>query len=138
LFATVLLLAVGLTLIVVPAERQRRAARRLEGLGGKVRYALTPPNASTGWLETKLRGWLPRDYFDDVTVVDLGAHSIMDPLAEKTPEVGASNWFGVRVTDSWLASVADLRGLQVLRLDGSEITDAGLMHLRDRQGTGST
>src|SRR6185436_21125113 len=72
---------VGMTLLTLglgvwlkcfePAERQRATVRRVEGLGGYVRYA--EALADERWPLPTLRQWLPRDYFDALTEINLDA-----------------------------------------------------------------
>src|SRR5215469_3129191 len=73
----VTLLCVALSVWVVPAERQRRAVKAIEALGGTVSYedihsyyASTQPTAES-FLISFLRRWLPPDYLDEVKFVNL-------------------------------------------------------------------
>ena len=104
LFLVVTVLCVGLRLVVVPAENQRRAVSAIRALGGYVEYA----EADDGTSEASLRLWLPQDYFDEVRVVDLST---------------------AQDTDAGLAHLQGLTGLQVLWLSNTQVTDAGLAHL---------
>lgn len=92
---------------VAPAERQRGIVRRVAGLGGRVVYYESPPNE--WWTVSQLRHWLPRDYFDQLEVVD---------------------FHGNPATDAELARIGTLSHLRLLLLDNTQVTDAGLVHLR--------
>ncbi|HVX13699.1 MAG TPA: hypothetical protein VHC22_21130 [Pirellulales bacterium] len=81
------------------AERQRRAVKAIEAVGGEVYYVSREPF---------LRRCLPRDYLGDVEVVSLSS---------------------TRVTDDFLAHLKVLTALQILHLGSTGITDAGMVHL---------
>src|SRR6185436_8119742 len=69
---TLLSLGLGVWLkCIEPAERQRAMARRVERLGGYVRYA--EASADERWPVPTLRHWLPRDYFDALIEINLDA-----------------------------------------------------------------
>jgi Leucine-rich repeat (LRR) protein len=113
LLLVVAVLCVGLSLVVVPAERQRRAVAAIKALGGRVQYVTPDQDASKAFPRPFLRRWLPRDYFDAVQAVTFRA---------------------TQITDAGLAHLRGLRGLQVLSLGSSQVTDAGLAHLRALTG----
>src|SRR6478735_7382824 len=68
-FITLLAIVLGVFLIcIAPAERQRRAARRIENTGSNIIHADAPEGQS--WGIRQLRQWLPQDYFDPVVWVN--------------------------------------------------------------------
>jgi hypothetical protein len=105
-FFIVTLLCVALSLWIMPAERQRRAVGIIEARGGRAKYAERYPTRS--FVETYLRRWLPRTYFNNVEQVDLSRS---------------------KVTDADLASLSVLTTLRSLAIDDTQITDVGLAHL---------
>ncbi len=109
MFVIVTVLCVGLSLVVAPAERQRRAVAAIEALGGSVEYVELDPDASEPFPRPFLRRWFPRDYFDDVREVYL--RPTQDP-------------------DAGLAHLQGLTRLQKLYLGGTQVTDAGLAHMQ--------
>jgi hypothetical protein len=113
MFVVLTVLCVGLALVVVPAERQRRAVAAIEAVGGRVGYFGLDQKASVAFPRPFLRRWLSRDYFDEVEWVDLA---------------------GTKVTDTELAVVQVLTGLVGLTLDGTQVTDAGLSRLDGLKG----
>jgi hypothetical protein len=113
MFVVLTVLCVGLALVVVPAERQRRAVAAIEAVGGRVGYFGLDQKASAAFPRPFLRRWLSRDYFDEVEWVDLA---------------------GTKVTDTELAVVQVLTGLVGLTLDGTQVTDAGLSRLDGLKG----
>ena len=108
LLVSVTLLCIGLGLAVVPAERQRRAFAALEPLGADVWYAEPGERASNWSPPAFLRRWLPRDYFDAVQEVHL----------RPTGKGGAG-----------LALLSDLKRLQILQLNDTEVANAELIYL---------
>lgn len=110
-FITVVAALLGLT--ILPAERQRAAVRKVEGLGGSVdygdyRFGQAEARKDEFWVIRQLREWLPRDYFDPVVSVRL----------TNKP-----------ATDSDIQHLRAFKQLDVLFLDGTEVTDAGLVHV---------
>src|SRR4051812_41158321 len=106
---TLLSLGLGVWLkCIEPAERQRAMAGRVEGLGGYVRYA--EASAEEPWPLPTLRQWLPRDYFDALTEINLDATK-----AKIT-----------KATDEDLVDLHRFSHLQELWLNGTEVTDVTL------------
>jgi hypothetical protein len=106
LLAVVTVLCVVLSLVVVPAERQRRAVAAIESLGGMVVYAESPRCVASEPHHTPfLRRWLPWDYFDEVRLVQ---------------------FHFTQVTDAGLAHLQGLTGLKELYLDRTEVTGTGV------------
>ena len=101
LLVVVALLCVGLRLVVVPAENQRRAVVAIQALGGRVDYARID-QATEAFPRRFLRRWLLGDYFDAVRDVHLTR---------------------AQDTDAGLAHLRDLTGLQELHVDGTQVTD---------------
>jgi internalin A len=138
---------VGMTLLSValavwlkciePAEQQRAMVRRVQGLGGYVRYA----EASSGesWPVSTLRRWLPRDYFDPLIEINLEATKTKAASARDGDLADLSRfkhlrelWLnGTEITDATLAKIGDLKELRVVNLRGTKITDQGLANLAE-------
>jgi hypothetical protein len=140
-----------------PAERQRATVRRVEGLGGYVRYA--EALADERWPLPTLRQWLPRDYFDALTEINLDATKATGTKAKITKATDADLadlhrfeqlqevWLnGTEITDATVKKLGDLKRLRVVNLRGTETTDQGLgslaelmelqiLNLRDTQVT---
>ena len=157
---TLLSLGLGVWLkCIEPAERQRAMARRVEQLGGYVRYADAPPDER--WPLPTLRQWLPRDYFDPLTEINLDATKAKGTKA-KIPRATDDDladlhrfshlqelWLnGTDVTDATVKQLNGLRELRVVNLRGTKVTDEGLsvfanhsqlqiLNLRDTQVTGT-
>jgi hypothetical protein len=157
---TVLLLVtvscVGLSLWIVPAERQRRAVAAIEALDGAVAYV--EPGEATEASSVRFFKWsLPADYFYDVLQVDFSGTQVTDVGLAHLQRLTHLRWLslnythvtdaglghlrsltglrwldlsGTQITDAGLANLQSLTGLQSLRLNGTIVTDAGLAHLR--------
>ena len=96
--------------VLSPGERQRRAVRRIEHLGGHVDYEAPELSDSPLLFPTLvLRACLPRDYFDPVIGVSL---------------------FGTRARDADMQSLQALTHLQIVTLNQTFVTDKGLLCLR--------
>jgi hypothetical protein len=142
-FLVVTALCVGLSLWVVPAQRQRRAVKAIEALGGTVDYVpflalvqgsgVSDPRASETFPITFLRRWLPPDYFDDVLTVLLTNTRLTDAGLVHLRGLTSLQTLGLgntQNTDAGLAHLQGRTGLQNLSLGGSQVTDAGLAQLR--------
>jgi len=110
LFLVVTVLCVGLRLVVVPAEKQRRAVAAIKVLGGRITYVKPDQKATEAFPRRFLRRWLPHDYLDEVQHVDLAVS---------------------KVTDAGLAHLYGLTGLLCLTLGGTQVTDAGVAKHRE-------
>lgn len=114
----------GLRLVVLPAERQRRAVAAIEGLGGLVWYDFedfkdrplfvcsfvtdpSPAPAPAGW-----RGWIGK-----MAGVDFVAHVKVVDFEECT------------VADDQLRWLACLRSLEKLNLAATGLPGSGLVHV---------
>jgi hypothetical protein len=108
LFVVVTVLCVGLRLVVVPAERQRRAVAAIKSIsGGPVFYDTDDPEYTATFFKTWLRRWLPRDFTDNVVQVGFtGGNSDRD-----------------------LIPLRSFNGLRHLFIDGEQVTDTGLRQL---------
>ena len=136
-FVVITVLCVGLTLWVVPAERQRRVVAAIEALGGKVRHVEPYQAASNSFPVTLLRRWLPPDYFYEIEYVWLSNTRVTDAgLAHLQGLMGLKilSLHSTQVTDAGLAHLKGLTGLQILWLNGTQVTDAGLAHLQSLTG----
>ncbi len=130
MFLVVTVLCVGLSLVVVPAERQRRAVAAIEALGGQVRYVKPDKKASEAFPRRFPRRWLPRDYVDRVQYVDLRRAQVTDAgLAHLHGLTGLKHLWLTQITDAELAHLQGLTGLEALYSDQGKVTDAGLSHL---------
>ncbi len=132
MFVVVTVLCVWLSVVVNRAHRQRDAVAAIEALGGTVKYYDPDMEPDPEASEAFLRRWLPRDYLDEVRVVDLG--SVQDPdagLAHLHEMTGLHvlHLFGTQVKDAGLAHVQGLTELRQLSLSLTQVTDAGLEHL---------
>ncbi len=139
MLAVVTVLCMGLSLVVVPAERQRRAVAAIEALGGRVQYVKPDQKATEAFPRPFLRRWLPRDYLDKVQDVDLlyvedeELDAGLAHLHSLTALHGLS-LMGTQITDAGLAHLQALTGLQTLDLRHTQITGAGLAHLQGLTG----
>src|SRR5438105_1887640 len=61
---------------VIPAERQRTAARVIREHGGQAQYEI--PASAPSWWQRKLEAVLPDDYFYEVTAVHWNAAAADD------------------------------------------------------------
>jgi len=126
----VTVLCVGLSLVIVPAERQRRAVAAIEALGGAVGYEES--DQSNERLHRLFRCWLPRDYFDQVRSVLL-PNTVTDAgLAHLHGLTGLERlWLNsTQLTDAGLAQIHGLTGLKWISFGGNQVTDAGRAKLR--------
>jgi internalin A len=163
-FVVMTLLALALAAwlqFIEPAERQRAMVRRVERIGGYVRYADAPSDER--WPRPTLRHWLPRDYFDalieinldatkatitkatDGDLVDLHRHDqlqevwlngteVTDATVKKLSaltKLRVVNLRNTKASDEGLASLAELPQLQILNLRDTKVTGEGLTHLKD-------
>jgi len=138
LFLVVTVLCVGLRLVVVPAEKQRRAVAAIKALGGRVDYVKPSEEASEAFPRPFLRRWLPQDYFDEVRKVDFRFDQ-----GNQVTDAGLAHLLGLsalqelnlngstHVTDAGMAHLQGLTRLQMLLLGGTQVTDAGLAHLHE-------
>jgi hypothetical protein len=108
LLLVVTMLCVGLSLVIAPAERQRRAVAAIEAIGGVVVYQEPNPSRVEALPGRALRLWLPRAYFDKVLVVS----------------------FPENAEDSDLTHLQSLTAVQTLSLSATQVTDTGLARLR--------
>jgi hypothetical protein len=153
LFLVVTVLCVGLRLIVVPAENQRRAVAAIRAAGGTVLYEFedSRPWRSASRQQpkpSKIQQWLGRDYFDRVVEVrypkinrnGVGAYDL-DEKARRPVGDTLSDWLpGLpdlqrleihddSLTDKGLRKLSSLTALEELKLTGAQITDNGLVHI---------
>lgn len=132
-FIVVTGLCMALSLWVVPAERQRRAVKKVYALGGHAMYVRRNRTPNEGFLMRFLGRWLPPDYFDDVEHADLRNTRVTDAgLAHMKGLKGLQSLdlYGSQATDAGLAGLQGLTSLQMLVLSGTQVTDAGLAHLQ--------
>jgi len=127
-----LVCGVVLGLWVAPAERQRRAAEYVEGLGGGVRYASEDEdgNRAPEWLRRSVGD----DYFRSVEEIDLRDTQVSDAgLAHLENLTALERLYlsGTQVSDAGLAHLESLTALKELNLGGTQVSDAGLAHLEN-------
>jgi hypothetical protein len=146
-FVIVTLLRIALSMWVVPAERQRRAAKAIEAMGGWLDYVpflalvegsgVSDPRESEAFPLTFLRRWLPPDYFDEVLQVHFRNARLTEVgLAhlQRLTSMQTLTLDNTEGTDALLAQVQGQTGLQQLFLGGGQITDAGLAHVQGLTG----
>jgi Leucine-rich repeat (LRR) protein len=155
LLGMVTLSAIGLALIVHPAERQRRDVATVRSLGGRVAYEDGP------FARTRIPSWLRKrlgdDYFANVVSVSLDDTQVSDAELAHLKGLTGLEWLGLddtkignpglehlkgltalqglglhntKVGDTGLEHLKGLTGLQVLYLNNTEVSDAGLEHLK--------
>lgn len=113
------------------AQRQRAAVQMVERLGGKVHYGDPPTNESR--LTTRLRDWLPRDYFDSVEGVSFFYTPATDSDLAQLDGLTKLRWLwlsNTQVTDACFSRLGRQTKLQRLYLSGTQITDIGLAQFR--------
>ena len=133
MFVVVTLAAIGLGLIVVPAERQRRAVQAIRQVGGTVEYE-TDDNRQAlvrapQWLQTMIG----EDYFRKVIEVSLRSKQISDSDLEHLNGLTSLRRLDLAYTqcsDTGLEHLNRLTALQTLDLSSTQISDAGLAHLQ--------
>lgn len=116
---------------IVPSQRQRMAVRMVERTGGKIVYTDAP--AGEARFVTRLRDWLPRDYFDHVVLIDLSNRPVTDADLAHVKGLAELSWlslYNTQVTDAGLVHLQGLRRLTQLYLYNAQVSDAGLVHLR--------
>jgi hypothetical protein len=134
----VTVLCVLLALVIVPAQRQRRAVEKIRGLGSwsRVVYDYESEGPYGGSVELRgpawLRRWIGVDYFQDVVRVQVflsrGDELTPDDLAS-LPGLRSLDVHDMPITDDGLLTLARLRKLEGLSLQSNEITDRGLEQL---------
>lgn len=132
LLLLMLVCAVGLALIVVPAERQRRAVNYVESMEGTVVYEEDEQNdlqSVPGWLQQVLG----EDYFQSVSEIELSGSPVSDAgLAYLNGLTGLKQLLlgETQVSDAGLAHLNRLPALEWLDLEGTQVTDAGLVNVK--------
>src|SRR4051812_46117493 len=123
LMILVLILSAGLGWVIRPARIQRNAVTAIQRLGGNVTYDLARDELSVGGQRRPRRSdereplWLwPR-----WLVATLGPDFFADVYEVQLQEKGG---------DETLAHIVPLKRLEYLYLEKSQVTDAGLAHLR--------
>jgi hypothetical protein len=138
LMLLVLLLGCGMGWLAYRARVQRQAVVAIEASGGQVSYDwdltddlnlqedLRPPKSR--WPKWLIKA-LGIDYFGNVVNVysRTGQESIYFGNV-RSPYSKSGE--GLRIDDALMATIGKLGHLQDLRIDGSPLTDAGLVHLR--------
>ena len=133
MFALVTVLCAALGLWVSPAEGQRRAVAATKAAGGRVEYATSDATAKQGRSSALLRRWLSRDYFDAVEEIELRSSRITDETLVDFHWLKGLRLLSITnspITDLGLSHLQGLTSLRELELDYTLITDAGLARLR--------
>jgi hypothetical protein len=137
LMIVITLVSVVLALVVIPAERQRRAVAAIHKLGGAVWYDFEFDEGMTytddgDWSDLPGPDWLCRilgmDYFADAVQVE--ALDMTDAGLVHLEGLTNLQVLGLpQATDAGLEHLAGMTSLQELNLVGRQVTDAGLVHL---------
>jgi hypothetical protein len=141
LMIVITLVGVVLALVVIPAERQRRAVAAIHKLGGAVWYNFELEGGMTwtaagDWSDLPGPDWLCRilgvDYFADAVHVE--AQDMTDAGLGHLQGLTSLQALGLpQVTDADLVHLERLTSLEELGL-GTQVTDAGLVHLEGLTG----
>ncbi len=138
MLVVVTLLCVLLALVIVPAQRQRRAVQKIRASSSRSEavydYEYQGPH---GW-SAELRGpewlrhWVGVDYFQQVVSVRLelkrGDEVTPNELAD-LPGLRQLAVYGMPITDDGLRTLACLRKMESLWFESNQITDDGLEYL---------
>jgi len=114
--------------VVLPYQRERQIAARVEVLGGKVQVEYRGPV----WISQSLQGRLP--FFDRIT--DIQVHDGDAALSDLLSELGTLHKLeslelsGTQITDVGLEHLKGLTNLKRLFLYRTQVTDAGLDRLK--------
>jgi hypothetical protein len=123
LMLVVLLVSIGMSYVAVTIQRQRRQGEAAKA----IRQAGGVVGCSPTWL-----GNLLRDYsLLDVDCAYLGSSTTDAGLANLEELKGLQLLFleDTQITDAGLAHLHGLKNLLTLSLNGTKVTDAGLVHL---------
>jgi len=143
MFVVMTMLCVWLSAVVNRANRQRDAVTNIEALGGSVYYwdsdqEQRDQEASETFPKPFLRRWLPRDYFDEVRIVEFDGTEVVTDAGlvhlQGLTGMRELNLDHTQVTDAGLAHLHGLTGLVLLSLNGTQVTGAGLAHLQALNG----
>jgi hypothetical protein len=127
-----LVTVLAIFLIVIPAERQRRAVAALRNIGAFVRYEgeegafSTPPPS---WFRRKLGD----DYLSNVISVNLRDSGVSDAELVHLEAIIDLQWLDLSdtaISNGGLAHLKTLDRLRYLNLSLTQIDDAGLEHLK--------
>lgn len=125
--ATAILVGVAVILLVgLPLHRKHVARLESERVGATISTRREVP----GWIS----GWLPED-LESLIYDEWEVHFPLETTDSELVSftgltcVGVLRLGGTQVTDAGLSRLGSLRKLRALSLDGTRITDAGLSHL---------
>lgn len=137
----IMLIGGGFWWVVKDANDQREAVRMIVRLGGFVSYDFQQVGPGRLWdfnLKQPAPGFLqrvlPKEFFQEVTLVNLKGSSIGDEELDQIGRLKRLEYLDLgncKVTDAGLARIRGLRNLKFLCLDGTQVTDAGLVHLKE-------
>jgi hypothetical protein len=142
LTAVVAILCSWLTMERDRMRRQKEAVAWIENAGGTVVYdwqtSLDARNEAPGWL----RYLLTDDFFDGIADVYFGGadvsfiryqKGITDDGLEHLIDLRELDWLrldNTQITDATLEYISGLRHLRYVSVNGTHVTDAGLEHLK--------
>jgi hypothetical protein len=114
------------------ARDQAKIVASLREMGGKVTYSCDLPFASTTWPPGWLRGWLGKDFCDDLVGIDLSGKPIDDATLGLVSRLTSLRYLllgNTTIGDDGLARLSGLTQLEELTLSRTSISDTGLGHL---------
>ncbi len=124
---------------LLQARKQRQVVATINQLGGVVLYKID--DHGDGWSQTEsvvlLPSWLPsvlgEDVFANVGHVDLDGRSVRDadlqPFGDVFKDLEHLTLNNTQITDAGLEHLKGLSNLFFLRLNSTQITDVGLVHI---------
>ena len=136
LFIFVTLVCIVFGLYIGPKHRRHQAVVAIEEAGGDVQCVNAPDDE--WWFKRTLREFLPPDWIDEVVRIDLSNRRNADEhvfaVLERFNELKVLRLSGTQITDAGLIHLTGLTGLEELDLRGTQISNAGLVHLKGLSG----
>src|SRR4051812_6021643 len=134
-------IAVIAVLLWIPIQRaktQRRAVTDVERLGGTVDYDFSWNDQKEPPAPAWLRRVLGDDFFQTAYAVDLETGHARNNDLEVLHALPQLHFVGLSncrdLTDEAISHLASLTHLAALDLRGTQLTDAGMVYLRDKTG----
>lgn len=127
-FVGVTLAAAFFALAVRPAVIQRETVRYIHTLGGSVEYSAV----GTSWIPKWLQKYFAVDFFQSVTVVNLGQTNTRDEHLRRLTSLKYLKelyLYYTFITDDGLVHLREIPSLELINLGSTNITDEGLIHL---------
>ena len=115
------------------ARDQATVVAGLEAMGGKVTYSCDLPFASTNWPPRWLRGWLGKDFCDELVGIDLSGKLIDDATLASLGRLTSLRYLllgDTTIDDDGLGHLSGMSQLEELTLTRTNVSDLGLRHLR--------